>query len=232
MVVRVGILLSGLGYGDGSDAQEVVLATLYLSEADADVIFIAPDGHQSDVIDHRSSKRLNERRDILIESARVTRGQISPVDQTDPVELNGLIIPGGLGVIKNLCDLFSAGESCRIHDGVRHLVGIMVRRKRPVGAISHGVVLLARILSHRQGVTPTLTVGNDAQMAGHIQAMGGIHVPTRADEAIVDQQNRLVSTAGFLSGGHMKVVARGIENLTRGVLECVHRGERDARGEG
>jgi enhancing lycopene biosynthesis protein 2 len=227
----VGVLLSGLGHGDGSDVQETVLTTLYLQQAAADATFIAPGGAQLDVIDHHATKKVDERRDILIESSRATRKKILPLDQIDPAQLNALIIPGGLGAVKNLCDFFSAGENCRVHEGVRHLVGILVRRKRAIGVLSHGAVLLARILQNRQGITPTLTVGNDAEMAGHIQAMGGINVPTKADEALIDEQNRLVSAAGLISGGDLAVAARGIENLVRGVLELVHRGDDDGRGE-
>ena len=108
----------------------------------------------------------------------------------------------------------------------------MVRRKRPVGAASHGVVLLARILKGRQGISPTLTYGNDLQMSGHIQLFGGIAIPTKADEALVDEQNRLVSTAGSASGVKLAVLAEGIGNLVRGTLELVHRGERDERSTG
>jgi enhancing lycopene biosynthesis protein 2 len=57
-------------------------------------------------------------------------------------------------------------------------------------------------------------------------------IPTKADEALVDEQNRLVSTAGAASGAKLAVLAEGIGNLVRGTLELVHRGERDERSTG
>jgi len=231
-VIRAGILLSGLGYADGSDVEETVLAALFLSESNAEVIFMAPDRPQREVRDHRFSKTVGSERHILTESSRITRGPVHPLDRIEPTELDILIIPGGLGVLSNLCDFSTLGENCSVDEDVRHLVGGMVRRKRPVGTISHGIVLLARVLKERRGISPTLTFGNNAQMSGHIQLLGGTPIPTKADEALVDEQNRLVSTAGTASGAKLATMARGIENLIRGTLELVHRGERDERSSG
>lgn len=231
-MIRAGILLSGLGYADGSDIEETVLTALFLSESNAETIFAAPDRSQREIRDHRSSRNVGGERHILAESSRITREGVKPVDHVEPTDLDLLIIPGGLGVLSNLCDFSIHGENCTVDESIRRLVGGMVRRKRPVGAISHGIILLARILKGRQGISPTLTFGNDAQMSGHIQLFGGTPIPTKADEALVDEQNRLVSTAGAASGARMAVFAEGIQNLVRGTLELVHRGERDERSTG
>jgi enhancing lycopene biosynthesis protein 2 len=231
-LVKVGVLLSGLGRGDGSDVQETVLAALYLTEADAEVIFLAPDLPLREVVDHRTDRAVDERRNALTESARLAGRAIRGIDQITPGDLDALIIPGGLGVIKNLCDFHFAGENCRVNEQVRHLVGGLVRRRKPVGALSTGAILLARILKNREGITPTLTVGNDAELAGKIQDMGGIHISTKGDEALVDEQNRLVSASASLSGTKLALMAQGVQNLVRGTLELVHKGEEHARSEG
>jgi len=231
-LVKVGILLSGVGHGDGSNISETVLTLFYLSEAGAEVFFLAPNSFHSEVVDHSTGKTTDERRNILVESARIAGEKIRALDRVDPRELDALIIPGGLGVLKNLCNFQVAGESCRVDEQVRHLVGGMVRRKKPVGVVSMAAVLLARILKNREGITPTLTVGNDAEVAGSIQAMGGIHVPTKVDEAVIDEQNRLVSTPASLLGTGVAQMAQGIQNLVRGTLELVHKGEGYAGSEG
>lgn len=230
-MIKVGVLLSGLGYGNGSDIPETILTALYLSEAGVEVIYLAPEVGLSQPVTHGIGKSPGQQRDILRESTRLSSGPVVALDQIQPQDLDALIIPGGPGAVKTLCDFQSAGEGCRVHEGVRHLVGSMVRRKRPVGVSSTAVLLLARILRNRPGITATLTAGNDAEMAGKIQAMGSVHVPTRADEAVVDEHNRLVSTSGSSAGGKMATMAQGIQNLVRGVLELLHAGENDARGD-
>ena len=231
-MAKVGILLSGLGHGDGSNIQETVLTLFFLSEAGAEVVFLAPDSVQREVVDHHTGEVTDERRNILVESARIAGEQIRALDQADSRELDALIIPGGQGVLRNLCDFQIAGENCHVQEHVRHLVGSMVRRKKPVGVISMAVVLLARILKNREGITPTLTVGNDAEVAGKIQAMGGIHVPTKVDEAVIDEENRLVSTPASLSGTGIAQMAQGVQNLVRGTLELVHKGANYAGSKG
>jgi enhancing lycopene biosynthesis protein 2 len=231
-LAKVGVLLSGVGHDDGSNISETVLTLFYLSEAGAEVVFLAPDSSQPEVVNHRTGKSTDERRNILVESARIAGEQIRALDQVDPRELDALIIPGGFGVLKNLCNFQVAGENCHVDEQVRHLVGGMVRRKRPVGVISMAAVLLARILKNREGITPTLTVGNDAEVAGKILAMGSVHVPTKPDEAVIDEQNRLVSTPASLSGTGIAQMAQGIQNLVRGTLELVHKGEGHAGSEG
>jgi enhancing lycopene biosynthesis protein 2 len=231
-VIRAGILLSGLGYADGSDIEETVLTALFLSESGAETVFTAPDRLQREIRDHRFSRAIGGERHILAESARITRTTVRPIDRMEPTELDILIVPGGLGVLSNLCDFSARGENCTVDEGVRRLVGGMIRRKRPVGAISHGIILVARILKGRQGISATLTFGNDTQMSSHIQLFGGTPVPTRADEALVDEGNRLVSTAGAASGARLALLAEGIQNLVRGTLELVHRGERYERSTG
>jgi enhancing lycopene biosynthesis protein 2 len=231
-LAKVGILLCGAGHGDGSNIPETVLSYLFLAEAGAKVVFLAPDRAQQEVVDHRTGILADERRNILVESARIGGQQIKAVDKVNSSELDALLIPGGLGVVKNLTDFEKVGENCHVDELVRHLVGSMIRRKRPVGALSMAVVLLARILKNREGVTPTLTVGNDAELAGKIHAMGGVHVPTKADEALIDEENRLVSTSASLSGAGIAQMAHGIQNLVRGALELVHKGANYAGSEG
>jgi enhancing lycopene biosynthesis protein 2 len=231
-VIRAGILLSGLGYADGSDIEETVLTALFLSESNAETTFTAPDRLQRQIKDHRSSRTIKGERHILVESSRIARTTVQPVDGIQPTDFDVLIIPGGLGVLSNLCDFSVRGENCTVDEDVRHLVGGMVRRRRPVGAISHGILLLARILKGRQGISPTLTFGNDAQMSGQIQLLGGTPIPAKGDEALVDEQNRLVSTAGAASGARLATFSEGIGNLIRGTLELVHRGERNERSTG
>ncbi|KPL19828.1 MAG: hypothetical protein AMJ92_01295 [candidate division Zixibacteria bacterium SM23_81] len=231
-MAKVGILLSGVGHGDGSNILETVLSYLFLSEAGAEVVFLAPDRAQKEVVDHRTGVLADERRNILVESSRIGGQQMKAVDTVNSSELDALLIPGGLGVVKNLSDFEDVGENCRVDEQVRHLVVGMVRRKKPVGALSMAVVLLARILKNREGINPTLTVGNDAELAGKIHAMGGVHVPTKADEALVDEENRLVSTCASLSGAGIAQMAHGIQNLVRGTLELVHKGANYAGSEG
>lgn len=97
---KVGVVLSGCGVYDGSEIHETVLTLLALSRQGADVLCFAPDKTQADVMNHLTGEPMAESRNVLIEAARIVRGDIHPLAQADAAELDALIVPGGFGAAK------------------------------------------------------------------------------------------------------------------------------------
>src|SRR6185436_15448598 len=102
------------------------------------------------------------------------RGEIQNAADVRAGDLDALIIPGGFGAAKNLCDFAQRGAECSVHPAVEKLVGDMLSAKKPIGAICIAPALLARIAGQR-GVQATLTIGNDAGTAAAIGKMGCTH---------------------------------------------------------
>ena len=74
---KIGVLLSGCGFLDGSEIHEAVLTLLALDKAGAEAVCLAPDILQHDVINHYTKQEMaNESRNVLVESARIARGSI------------------------------------------------------------------------------------------------------------------------------------------------------------
>lgn len=99
---KVGVVLSGCGVFDGAEIHESVLTLLALDRAGAQVHFFAPDKPQMHVINHLTGDESHESRNVLVESARIARGDIKPLSQANADELDALIVPGGFGAAKNL----------------------------------------------------------------------------------------------------------------------------------
>ncbi|SUQ37866.1 isoprenoid biosynthesis protein with amidotransferase-like domain protein [Yersinia pseudotuberculosis] len=74
----VGVVLSGCGVLDGAEIHESVLTMLALDRAGAEVLFFAPDKPQLHVINHITGEIVAEERNVLVESARIARGLITP----------------------------------------------------------------------------------------------------------------------------------------------------------
>ena len=90
MAKKVGVMLSGCGVYDGSEIHEAVLTLLSLDRAGAEIVCMAPDIEQMHVMNHYSQTESYEKRNVLIESARIARGDIenlADVIETDLVEL-------------------------------------------------------------------------------------------------------------------------------------------------
>ncbi len=77
---RVAVCLSGCGVFDGTEIHEAVLTLLALDQAGAEIVCCAPNIPQTAVVDHTTrSPQPGPARNVLVESARIARGNIRDV---------------------------------------------------------------------------------------------------------------------------------------------------------
>jgi enhancing lycopene biosynthesis protein 2 len=212
---RVGVLLAGCGVYDGAEIQEAVITLLALDRAGAEAVCMAPDSEQLHVVNHLTGDVTEERRNVLVESARIARGAVTDVAKVDADDLDALILPGGFGAAKNLCDFAVKGPNCTVHPDVARVVRAVHAAGKPLGAICIAPALVAQLLG---GEHPTVTIGTDAETAGAIEAMGARHTPCSVGETVVDRGHRLVTTPAYMLGRSPAEVAAGIEKLVKDVL--------------
>lgn len=213
---RIGVLLSGCGVFDGAEIHEAVLTLLALDQAGAEIICMAPDMDQLHVINHLTQEVTGEKRNVLVESARIARGEIKNLREVKAADLDGLILPGGFGAAKNLSDFAVKGPDAVVHPEVERLLKEMASAKKPIGAICIAPATLTKALSDRK---PEVTIGNDEGVASAIKAMGGSHKDCPVDVIHVDAANRIVTTPAYMLGPSIKDVAKGIQKLVAKVLE-------------
>ncbi|MBN2054928.1 isoprenoid biosynthesis glyoxalase ElbB [bacterium] len=217
-MARVGVLLAGCGVYDGSEIHEAVLTLLALDQADAEVIVMAPEGPQMHVVNHLTGAvETSAGRQVLQESARIARGAVKPIREVPVDRLDALIIPGGFGAAKNLCDFAVKGPDCTVLPEVAALIQGMARAGKPIGAICIAPALLVKALQPLR-LNPMVTIGDDPGTASAIAAMGGRHVDCQVTGIVVDEANRLVSTPAYMLANRISEAAAGIEALAREVL--------------
>lgn len=214
--MKVGVCLSGCGVFDGSEIQEAVFTLLALDQAAAQVMCMAPDV-EAETVNHLTKQPAGERRNVLVESARIARGEIRNIAGVQGEEIDALILPGGFGAAKNLCSFAVEGPNCGVNPEVERLVGEMLDAGKPVGAICIAPALLARILG-RRGSGARLTIGNDPGTAAAIGAMGASHQECGVTGQVVDEKLRVVSTPAYMLGRGPAQVWEGIAGLVREVL--------------
>ena len=214
---KIGVILAGCGVYDGSEIHEAVLTLLALDRAGADAICFAPDTEQFHVINHLKGEVADgEKRNVLVESARIARGNISDLKKMDPSSLDALIIPGGFGAAKNLCDYAVKGASFDVDPNVTRAVQSIHRAGKPLGFMCISPVIAARLLGSEQ---VELTIGNDSATATDIESLGARHLDRRVDEIVVDMKHKVVSTPAYMLGPTISEVAKGIDALVSKVLE-------------
>ncbi|MDE9492314.1 isoprenoid biosynthesis glyoxalase ElbB [Xenorhabdus bovienii] len=213
----VAVILSGCGVYDGSEIHESVLTMLSLSRLGAKVSFFSPDEVQHHVINHLNGEEGKETRHIMQESARITRGNIQPLSQVDINTLDALIIPGGFGVAKNLCNFAFKGSECEINKYLLSIVRSMHQQGKPMGFMCIAPVMVAKIL----GRPIKVTIGNDPETAAQIEAMGGIHIECPVDDIVIDFKNKIVTTPAYMLAESLSQAEQGIDKLVRKILEMI-----------
>lgn len=218
MAAKVGVVLSGAGYLDGAEIQEAVFTLLFLDRAGAEVRCFAPDRYQMHVVNHLTGEAdPKDRRNVLVESARITRGNVEPLGKADMSQLDALVLPGGYGAAKNLSSFATEGAGASVDEDLVRLIGDAVAQKKPIGAICISPAVLAAALK-KVGSTATLTIGNDAGTAEAVQTLGSTHQDCPVDQIVVDEAHKIVSTPAYMLGPGPKGVAAGIEQTVQTVL--------------
>ena len=217
MAKKVGVVLSGCGVYDGAEIHESVITMLALDRRGAEIVFCAPDVAQMHVVNHMTGEvDEDDERNVLVESARIARGAIRDVAEVSADELDALILPGGFGAAKNLCDFAVAGSDCTVNPDVAALVRQVHDQGKPVAAVCIAPALIAKVLG---GETPELTIGTDAGTAGALEAMGARHVACPVDEFVIDRERKLVSSPAYMLGKSISEVAAGIDKTVDALLE-------------
>jgi enhancing lycopene biosynthesis protein 2 len=214
---KIAVCLSGCGVFDGSEIHEAVLTLLAIDQAGARAICCAPDVAQSGVVNHLTNKPADGSRNVLVESARIARGEIKNLKDVRTGDIDALVFPGGFGAAKNLSSFATDGPACRVNPEVERLVGEMLAAKKPIGAICIAPATLARILGEKD-IHARLTIGTDAGTAAAIGDMGCEHVNCGVREMVTDERHKVVSTPAYMLGKGPAEVFDGIRKLVGEVI--------------
>lgn len=215
---NVAVILSGCGVFDGAEIYESTLTLLALDRAGAQVTCFAPNVPQMHVVNHLTGEAVEgESRNVLVEAARLARGEISDLADADWSGFDALIFPGGFGAAKNLCTFAVKGPDCDVLPEVASAVQAFSDAGKPIGFLCIAPAIGAKVLGS-SGVE--LTIGNDADTAGGLSALGAKHIDcTTAREIHIDSERKIVSTPAYMLGQSISEVAEGIDKLVAEVLK-------------
>ncbi len=212
---KVAVVLAGCGVYDGAEINEAVLTLLALEKAGAEYQCFAPNIDQMHVINHLTGEQMNETRNVLVEAARIARGNIKDLTEAAVADFDALIVPGGFGAAKNLSDFAVKGPALTVQPDFLAFAKAMHKTEKPIGLICIAPAMSAAIFG--DGVK--CTIGTDAETAAAIESMGAEHVVCPVNEAIVDEANKLVTTPAYMLAGAVSEAAAGIEQCVQSVLD-------------
>ncbi len=210
---KFALVLSGCGVYDGAEIHEAVLSMYAIVKQGAAYDVFAPDIAQHHVINHLNGEEMHEKRNVMLESARIARGNVKPLNGFDPADYDALLLPGGFGAAKNLSDFAFKGADCSVQPAVEKAIKGMHGAGKPIAALCIAPVLLAKVLGDIK-----ITIGQDAGTAEAVAHMGASHEKTNHGEVIIDQQNKLFTTPCYMLDANILQIGEGAENVVRAVL--------------
>ncbi|QDT64863.1 isoprenoid biosynthesis glyoxalase ElbB [Calycomorphotria hydatis] len=212
---HIGVILSGCGVFDGSEIHEAVLTLLSLDQRGAKYTCLAP-VKTFPVVNHVTREQTTEERDVLVEAARIARGEIKPLSEISGADFDGYILPGGFGAAKNLCSFAFEGGDCVADPQTERVLTEAHTAGRPIGFACIAPAVAARVLGPHH---PQLTVGNDAETGAALEQMGAKFVPTDVTEIVADESQHIVSTPAYMEPVGIAQVQVGIDKMVEKVLE-------------
>ncbi len=211
---KFAVVLSGCGVFDGAEIHEATM-TLYAIMRNGGIYEIfAPDIEQHHVVNHITGEEMPEKRNVMIEAARIARGKIHELSEFNADDFDALIFPGGFGVAKNLSDFAFKGADQKVLPEVERVIKDMVKAGKPIGALCISPAIVAKVL---EGVE--VTIGNDKATAEAIEAMGSRHKQTTHGEVVVDTKYKVATTPCYMLDATILHIADDANNVVKAIFD-------------
>ena len=213
---KIAVVLAGSGVYDGAEIHEATFTLYSIARLGATYEIFAPSINQHHVVNHLTGEEMPETRNVLVEAARIARGNIKNLDEFDAANFDAIMFPGGFGVAKNLSSFAFDGADCSVNALVEKAIKSMADAGKPIGALCISPVVIAKVLGDVE-----LTIGMDTGTAEAVEQMGAHHKNSNHGEVIVDKKNKVATTPCYMLDANIVQIAQGAENVTKAVLEMI-----------
>lgn len=211
---KIAVVLSGSGVYDGSEIHEATLALYAISKNGGEYQIFAPNIDQHHVVNHLTGEEMAETRNVLVEAARIARGNIKDLKEFKAGDFDAILFPGGFGVAKNLCSLAFDGADCNVDSGIENVLREMHEAAKPIAALCIAPALIAKVITGAE-----VTIGSDEGTAGAIEAMGSHHKKAGHGEVVIDTKNKIVTTPCYMLDATIAQIGEGAENVVKTLME-------------
>lgn len=211
---KFAVILCGCGSLDGSEIHESVMTLLAIDRNECTYSIFAPNDNQYHVVNHCTKEATQEKRNMMVEAARIARGDIRPIEECRVEDFDALVFPGGNGAAKNLFTYAFDGKNCTVREDVAKLIKAFHAAHKPIGALCIAPVMIAKVLGD-----VTITVGNDEGTIQNVLSFGSKHINTQQTGVIADKQNMVFTTPCYMLPARISDIADCAQNLIDAILE-------------
>lgn len=213
---KIAVVLAGNGVYDGSEIHEATMTLYAIVKNGGSYEIFAPNIEQHHVINHLTGEEMPERRNVLVEAARIARGDIKDLNRLDVSKFDALMVPGGFGVAKNLSDFAFKGTEMTVLKAFENVILDFVAQKKPIGALCISPAIIAKVLDKA-----TITIGSDTETIIAVEAMGAKHQITNHGEVVVDEKYKLATTPCYMLDATIAEIGDGAQNVVKAVFDMI-----------
>lgn len=215
---KFAVILSGCGVFDGAEIHEATLTMYSIAKAGAEYQIFAPDVKQHHVVNHITGKEMNETRNVLVEAARIARGNIMALGKLKMSDYDAVIFPGGFGAAKNLSTFAFEGENLTINKDVERVIKETIASKKPLGALCISPIIMAKILDDAK-----ITLGTENDPAAvAAKNMGADYVATTHGEVVIDEKYKIVTSPCYQLDANIAQIGEGTENVIATMMNMLN----------
>lgn len=222
---KIGVLLHGNGVYDGSEIHESVFTLLAIAEAGAEALCFAPNVAQHHVLDHTTGQEMPETRNVLVESARIARGNIQDIADVKAENLDGLVMPGGFGTAKNITKWAFEGPNGPILDSVKYLIIDLVRQGKPIAALCMSPTTIAKALEGTE-YHAHLSVGTAAEASPYdiaaisagMESIGQVAEMASVRDIVVDKDLKIITAPCYMMEASIVEVRENIKQAVEKLI--------------
>ncbi|MCJ7497890.1 MAG: hypothetical protein MUO78_07120 [candidate division Zixibacteria bacterium] len=218
-----GIFLSGCGYKNGTDIWEAVLLNYFLEERKIKTISFSSQPYNLDSFNNNEQSPQTVPSNFFSEMSLITRDRLKELKEISSEVLSALILLGGQGLLKKFTQADEKNLFLKVEPELKRLIREIYRRKKPMAGCGVASLVIASCLRDIATSPLTLTLGNDSELYGQLEKMGVNHIITRAQEAVIDSENWIVTTSGSQMKTNLSELGMSLKNLIDGILELTQK---------
>ena len=217
-MAKVAVVLSGCGHLDGSEIQETVLSLLELKSFGHTYHCYAPD-QDFIVFNHLTKSKTTEKRNSLVEAARIARGEIKPLSSLKHIDYDVLYFPGGMGAASMLSSFASSNNNYALMSVLYEIIQAFNNASKLICATCISPVILAKAFDKKKSIT--LTLGPNESYKELFHSFGHKILTKKADEFCYDDKNLILTTPCYMDNTDIVQIHQGIKKMVEKMSELL-----------
>ncbi len=213
---RIAILLSGCGNKDGSEVTEAVSLVIALSQQNCRLTFFSINKDIHPVHHLTGEIQTSEKRNLIAESARITRGPCHDLKNIILNDHDALAIVGGQGAAQHFSNWSEMKSKAEVQADVLKTIQSFHKAQKPIAAICIAPAVVACSL---KGLKINLTLGLNPDDNAEVNKTGCEAIECPSNDFVSDRDHKIISTPAYMNKASAFDVYQGISGLAQELVE-------------